>query len=449
MPRSLANCPEDIIECIIGLLDLVDICNVRLSCYLLAQKASHHYFKTFFKSKHVDLTLKSLARFAIGTSAGGLRSLAQEIFIVGVTNKKYENKEESMEQIPDIAEMNEYEALTKVKLLRRAFDGLTLHSKPDRKLSITLRVEVMDKKRRLLPVDATPGHPQMLLSVWKSTMETYKTTMQALAWSKLQIQSLNVFTQPDMQKCSLSCEQLVGIEEIHGDLSRPLASLNSLSISLCTRISLHEGNTLVGRRVSVGAAKSREEIEDENNFRGVARLLQFCKKLDSLELHHYHIRQESSRGRPRFCAEKILQRIVELDHLPHLQHCKIRGIYAREQDLLSLVERTRPSKLFLEAIYLSEGSFEPILNHCTGQTTMDSLHLNHLHEKELEDDTRYGVIHFRSDQDTSGGMMDARETLQREGDSTRNPITYDLYHGGLIAMPRDLERQRYLRLEYG
>lgn len=449
MPRSLANCPEDIIECIIGLLDLVDICNVRLSCSLLAEKASHHYFKTFFKSKHVDLTPESLARFAIGTNAGGLRSRAQEIFIVGITNKKYENKDESMEQNPDSAEMNDYEALTKVKLLRRAFDGLALHSKPDRKLSITLRVEVIDKKTRLLPIDATPGHPPMLVSVWKSAMETYKTTMQALAASKLQIQSLNIFTQPDMQKCSLSCEQLVGIEQVPADLGRSLASLNSLSISLCTRISLHESKSRVGLRVSVDSARSREEIEDENNFKGVARLLQFCKKLDCLDLHHYHIRPETSRGRPRFCAEKILQRIVELDHLPQLRHCKIRGIYAREQDLFSLVERTRPSKLFLEAIYLSEGSFEPILNHCTGQTTMESLHLNHLHEKEHEDDTRYGVIHFRSDQDTSGGMMDARETLQREGDITKDPITYDLYQRSLISMPRDLERQRYLRLEYG
>lgn len=445
MPRSFANCPEDIVECIIGLLNLVDICNVRLSCTLLAKKASHHYFKTFFKSKHVDLTAKSLERFAIGTSAGGLCSLAQEIFIVGIANKADDNKEESVEENPE----NDQEALYKIDLLRRAFDGLALHPNHEPNLSITLRVEVMDKNKRLLPVEATPDHPPMLISVWKSTMETYRITLRALAASKLQIQSLNIFAQPDMQKCSLSCEQLVGTEEDQAGLSRSLASLNSLAICACTRISPHERFTKArGRRVLVDSTRSQEEMEDENNFKGVARLLQFCKKLDYFELHHFHIRPNPVR-RPRFCAEKILQRIVELDHLPHIQHCKIRGIYARGQDLLSLVQRTRPSKLFLEAIYLSEGSFKPIIDYCTSQTTMDSMYLCNLHEKRHENDTGYAVLHFPYGQEISAGTIDAREKLQREGDGMREPITYDLNHGSVIAVPRDLEQMRYLRLEYG
>ncbi|KAH8662730.1 F-box domain protein [Ilyonectria robusta] len=450
MSFGLESCPDLVVECIVNLLDLDDICNLRLSCKSLAVKSSHYRFKTFFRSKHVDVTADALRTFAQGTQAGGLRSLVQELYLIGIAN---ETRNQKKPRTRNDSRNEEIRRAREINLLSQAFNGLAKYSKNGSLPSLTLRVAIVrNDKERILPVDARPW-PPMRKSVWQCTIYTFDTALRALAASKLRIESLNVFNDPDMERCSLACEQLNIIDWNDSGLAESFASLRSLSISISTRVfrfhkDIQEDEHDEGQPPRKDAAEVQAEAGDESNFVGLSRLLPLCNRLENFEVHYLQVPTGYSNLIDRFCCEKILQRVVELDRLPILKRCRLRGISAREVDLLDFVKRTRVCELSLESMILRTGTFRPIIDHCTSETAnMTKLYFDTLYERH----NREEMIFFVGGGKSRIGFpsANATERLEREGDSVRHPITY--YNPPLTPMgnPWIPEWRRFQRTEHG
>ncbi|KAF7552771.1 hypothetical protein G7Z17_g4092 [Cylindrodendrum hubeiense] len=291
----------------------------------------------------------ALQAFAQGVQAGGLRSLFQELYLIGIA---HEVKEWEPKTVDD-THSEEVRRTQDVNLLRQAFDELKKHSKSDSLPSLTLRVAVVrNGQKRILPVDKRGGAKSKI--VWQCTIRTFNTALQALAMSKLQIKNLNLFNDPDLQQCSIACEQLDEIDWNNPGLTESLAALESLSISTCTRVvkfykDYYETDDESELATSRSAAERQAEAEDASNFVGLSKLLSLCAGLENLELHYLYIRPTGGPSTiSRSWGEKILQHVVDLERLPNLKRCRLRGFTIRETDLLEFIKRTRVRDLSLE-----------------------------------------------------------------------------------------------------
>ncbi|KAF7554101.1 hypothetical protein G7Z17_g3194 [Cylindrodendrum hubeiense] len=477
MALGLQSCPEDVVECIVQLLDLDDVRNLRLSSRTLAVKSSHHSFKDYFQSKHVDMTASALDKFAQGTQAGDLRSLAQELHLIGIapeagdrklTASNYGNHEEE-----------ERNTTQEINLLSQAFDGLAKYAKGGNLPSLTLRVAVVrNDQERVLPVDTKLRAKSQ--GVWQSTTRTFDTALRALAMSKLQIKSLNIFNDSDLQQCSLSCEKLDMVDWSDDGLVKSLSTLKSLSISVCTRVVIHKDNdendddaddsdedddddsdddddedsedddddedeNEGGRGITRAAVETQAEEEDESGFSGLAGLLSLCTQLDDFELHYLAVRRPRSGRLDRSGSQRILQHAIEQKRLPTVKRCRIRGVTANEVDLLSFIKRTRVSELSLATMHLHTGTFGSIINYCTSEAAdLTKLYFNSL----FIDIEETGMVHFVGERSTVCLYRDS-EMLERKGDDIRRPIPYHVSPPMFIGSPITMKWLEYQEMEFG
>jgi hypothetical protein len=86
MSLGLEGCPNEAIECIVVHLGLIDIRSLRLSSRALGIKATEDHFKSYFHSKHVDITHSALSAFVDITGPGELGCFIQDLTLVGVVN---------------------------------------------------------------------------------------------------------------------------------------------------------------------------------------------------------------------------------------------------------------------------------------------------------------------------------------------------------------------------
>ncbi|CAM1510061.1 Fc.00g003960.m01.CDS01 [Cosmosporella sp. VM-42] len=394
MPSPLESCPAEIVECIVRLLDLKDICSLRLSCISLAAKSSQYRFKTFFRSQHVDVTTDALEAFAQGLPAKG----------ASIANRGS---------------------------LR----------------SPTLRVAVFrEENDRVLPVEVH----QLCVSkiLWQCTTQTFATALRALAASTLRIESLNVYNDLDMQRCSLACEQLNIIDWNDAGLAKSLETLSSLSISISTEVfGFQEDDYENEYDLKKQSAEAQAKAEDETNFLGLSRLFQLCNRLENFELHFLRV---YSNIMHHFNCEIILKHVVELKQLPRLKRCSLRGMPAREVDLLEFIKWTNVCELSLESVKLQAGTFKSIIEYCTSETAnITKVYFNALYERHdhiemiFFDGGGKSRVGFYSERDR------ASEWLEREGNIIRRPITYHLRLRWGMRNPYMVEWRRSQRTEYG
>lgn len=221
-------------------------------------------------------------------------------------------------------------------------------------------------------------------------------------------------------------------------LATSLASLKTLSISYSDRI-INVRNEDIGDTgdsadeidhdaSAVDDFREDDDIEveacDEANFLGLARLLKLCSGLENLELDHYAIPLD---GYPYFDLHRgmFLQHIVVTVQLPKLQRCTLRGLRAREVDLLQFLKKSTPAiKDFqMDMVRLASGTFSSILNYCTSEHAgLERLYFNDLfapgelkHAYYDRDSGKPRLINFDG---PCSNMLD------RIGPEVRRPIVY-------------------------
>ncbi|KAK9601657.1 hypothetical protein V6Z92_001698 [Aspergillus fumigatus] len=468
---GLAQCPAQVVEEIDAYLDLTDVGNLRQTNRRLRSQVTQGRFRLNFRSKRVKITGAHLQQLGLLTQRGWLGCETRHLTLVGVVNDTMAldaglKADATNPRKRDLAILQQrrqdYEQLLEsgkiVQLLSQAFKYLATNSAERKLQSLSLEVAVyrQDAEREVTPLAGSSWR-----LVWQTTAETFRIVLAALQKSLLAVDYLNVFNGSYMQRCSLESRELSQIDYHNERLSKVLGALKALSISVSDRILWLTPQD--AQRSSDGSAdvidwsddehdrridKAAAEAQDESNFVGLARILDLCHELKSLQIHQYLVNARHLTFHIPFPRERLFQRVAELAALPALEDCSLRGVFIRERNLLALLKRTQLRRLTLESVQMVSGTFRSTFDACTGETS--SLSYLYLDELMIQGDlvhfTGVGAPRFNTWVGAHGS-----NTLKREGEELKHPIRYHLPHGMPIPLGSPARQQWILeqRQEYG
>ncbi|KAH2019613.1 hypothetical protein KXV65_003374 [Aspergillus fumigatus] len=460
---GLAQCPAQVVEEIVAYLDLTDVGNLRQTNRRLRSQVTQGRFRLNFRSKRVKITGADLQQLGLLTQRGWLGCETRHLTLVGMVNDTMAleaglKADATNPRKRDLAILQQrrqdYEQLLEpgkiVQLLSQAFKYLATNSAERKLQSLSLEVTVyrQDAERELEACLADYGRDLPIV-------------LAALQKSLLAVDYLNVFNGSYMQRCSLESRELSQIDYHNERLSKVLGALKALSISVSDRILWLTPQD--AQRSSDGSAdvidwsddehdrridKAAAEAQDESNFVGLARILDLCHELKSLQIHQYLVNARHLTFHIPFPRERLFQRVAELAALPALEDCSLRGVFIRERNLLALLKRTQLRRLTLESVQMVSGTFRSTFDACTGETS--SLSYLYLDELMIQGDlvhfTGVGAPRFNTWVGAHGS-----NTLKREGEELKHPIRYHLPHGMPIPLGSPARQQWILeqRQEYG
>ncbi|GIC86289.1 F-box domain protein [Aspergillus udagawae] len=388
MTVGLESCPPEIIGSIVRVLDLTDVGNLRLTSRCLRSKATQGHFRSCFWSKRVKFTGPELENLAIVTQRGWLGCEINDLTLVGVVNNT-ERLEEAVWVNSDDPKKTDLETLQQrqrdyerllesgelVHILGNVFKNIVANNSTGklRSLSLEVIVYLSNAKDELAPPAGGPWRP-----IWQMAAETHRIVFSALMDSNLEIDSLNIFNRAGLQRCSIAGNELSSIDYAAEGLIMPLRSLESLSISVSEPILHVTLDDLLNddseyEVTSEDEDQAREEAmmkaNDERNFTGLASLIQACRNLKHLDIHHCRV--ELGHPFANIPNERLFGRVAALDTLPQLEGCGLRGLSLTEDDLLAFLRRLSSSlrRFEMETITMTSGTFGSIFELLTATST--------------------------------------------------------------------------------
>ena len=430
MTPSLEGLPNEVIDSIVALSDLGDICSLRLCSRTLATKATQVHFKSYFLSRHVDITDNSLREFVHLTQPGWLGCLIQHLVLVGVVNdtegledeirelrerwcceEEYDDRDWTTKVEQDLKQREiEFQQMTKAKqnldilkqrqiefrqmhvsgtdvsLINEAFRNIAANGRIGRLFSLSLEVVVysVDGEQRFRPPVRGDWGP-----IWKSTTQTFHTAIRSLAVSQLPIEKLNIFNDRRLQCCSLACSELGRIDFEHKGLSISLASLKSLSVSFSDTVIywsrqsaglLYDPTEELDWEIDTNAkdcddseASDSDDSEASDRDDSITdaedehKFMGLAKLLQlSSQLEDLELHKCDLREKTLTLRERLFQHIAEIHTPPKLKRLELRGLVVEEQDLLVFIQRTGIGELSMYNTTLSSGTFRSIFDYCTG-----------------------------------------------------------------------------------
>ncbi|KAK3175602.1 hypothetical protein K4F52_010120 [Lecanicillium sp. MT-2017a] len=246
---------------------------------------------------------------------------------------------------------------------------------------------------------------------------------------------------------------------------RSLAHLTTLSISLTDRIFVFDGDEEADEDLSEceeeegdvsswqPSGKDAEIVaasQDESNFSGLANLIAACPRLEDIELHYHSVAWPKTRLFNCFRRDQILTHMAGLANLPPLKCCRLRGITARQVDLLQFIRKAKVAEVFIESIHLAAGTLRPIIDYCISESGyVRKLHIDTVYEK-CEEGYR-GLVHFLGEGESKryAGTFDVgTELLNREGDGRTRAVSYYVQRPIADATPATCDWTRRQREEY-
>jgi hypothetical protein len=443
---SLQDLPPELTESVVLLLSLADICSLRLASKRLASNTAQKHFKAKFRTKRLELTEQQLRSFVAVTAHGGLGCQLQDLtFVAPVYNTTTltARLESKTAQCADLDEKGRLrgrcvrkrltdgelrqagldlvvlqERLAEqfdmiqhrrnVTLLSQAFCNLAAHGVSLRVLQTEVQIYKDDTTMPLLPLFGGHWKP-----IWAATARASYTIFTSLADCDLPIDILDIFSSARMVRCSLSCNELNGIDLASGRLNGSLGLLTSLSM----RISDH-GVSQISENHSSADESSDEgrsvEITQPSNFDGLRSLLQTCSSLQKLDLTHFSL-ESVDRGSTR--GHAVLQVLSEVN-LPRLRSLTLQGFRTTGSELLTLVQGFKTLRsLSLAHMKLIEGTFRPVLNHCTVEAKMEEVELDTLFESDFIQFERPWVLEGTSTTSVFQGCLRSRASYRRPLDN--------------------------------
>ena len=234
----------------------------------------------------------------------------------------------------------------------------------------------------------------------------------ALTESELRVQDLAVFNSPDLDVCSLFRDQL-GILDFP-KLKNLTSHLKTLSLSILARdsSSVYDGYGLP------------DQFMTEDDFTGLGTLVAHCTTLKVLDVHYYSIgydRGLQTDHNPISTTTPSSSELVKRT-ANQLELLVLAGLVIRENDLLEFLKRNRSTRLELDHIKLTEGSFRSILDFCSNPDSgLTSLRLTSLFEKTIVWFSESNVGEF----DLDTGAISS--SFSRDGDDIWLPIFYHVH----------------------
>lgn len=440
----MEDLPSELIEMIVVLLDLPNICSIRLVSRQLSSKATQEHFRSFFRARRVYLEQQSLQEFAHATRRGGLGCLLTRLEVIGIAAEtscledgmSYGDLDESGRVAsPGTAKgtrdrHRDRSALRNAKndarLLGEAFNNIGTASAVGGLESLSLKVHVLRhaSDRLDLPVlhvydpgvneEAECGADRDAIS--RTAAETFAAAAESLVASRLRVWELIIFNGTDMQRCSLAAAALKNINSLYPRLRYSLTSLRKLSLSL-----------------------SRHRDEISSDLVGLTRLLQIAPGLRELEVHVFIADRALDWRR-----EDHMRLLAAQKHLPQLTSCRLRGLYVSVTDLCTFVQKTRPRSLHLKHITARSGTWKTFFDFlATAETNVEDLYMEDLFERQHLIFDEPGTLKYgpKSERGT--------HTLARHGEEVARPIAYHFSQSRMLGIPGLRLWREQATLEYG
>ena len=467
MARSLEDCPPEIVEAIVESLPFEDICNVRLSSRSLGLMVAQETYKSHFVTKHVDIRRECLETFIHVTKPGSVGCSVENLVLTGLafdaslldttlreearwvterngpmfSSVQHKCTPEELVKITEDLETFKHRQQEQVQLknsgqdkalLRKAFSNLATYGKTGSLPSLSLDVIVFrkDSKTRSLPVEG--GDWQL---IWKTAAYAFHTSMEALAWSRLPIERMDIFH--TSLRCSLSCNELSKLDAYMEGLGDSLRALKSLSISSSEGL-LNES------QLNAGEDAMKLVVTDESNFIGLSNVLGLATNLEELRLHWFNTHQH--RLNINDCQhQKFFRRLGESSCLPCLRTVILQGCYVTEDSLLAFLESRPIKSLSMDNVYMREGTFASVFGYVTtDEAGLGYLYFDDLWESQLLYFTGSGSPKFPNSQPTHGG-----QTLERKGQEVKQPIPYHFPRGRSLGSAQAYKWGMLRRRQYG
>lgn len=397
---SLQDLPLELLERVVVLLPLSDICSLRLTNKCLALNTVQKHFKGFFRTKRVAITERELRTFVAVTAYDGLACLVQNLTLVAPVYNTLElttqleektakrarmvdnghsakidwhdlTEEELQQARLDLEVLKERSAeqldmlhhQRDVDLLGQAFFNLAAHGASLRIVRTELEIYKDDTTTPLLPFFG--GHEK---PIWTSIASISHTLFASLAACELPVQSLNLFNRTRMLRCSVPCNEFYSDYFASGRLDASLGHLTELSL----RIS--------GKLIERSPGRGMTEDTEDSNFDGLQSMLQTCSRVQKLDLVHFS--QDWIPDMNVLCDSVL--RALGGSGLPCLQCLTLQNFKVTEDELLTLLKGFETLRsLSLCYFRLGEGSFKRILDYCTMEAAMDEVILDYLVEDRL------------------------------------------------------------------
>lgn len=455
MAPTLEEIPNELLERIIQLLDRRDIFNLRSSSRLLASKAMQRRFKSFFRTKHVQLDERSLKDFVRVTQSGGVGCLVENLILVGlVTDQAFAEEPVRNPATSGIAAQDannklywrqRFDALITrrdaLRTLRDSKDDLRLLSEALRNISqsatahclssLSLKIRVYWHHGRRHEVPALHSHePDFDDSIscgadfgliYEAAAHTFRITMESLASSLLAVEKLDIYNGSDMQRCSLPDRELNNVGANYPGLHACFAPMESLTMSLCNpRPPEVKHCEWAGERPFWLEGGITPVTPDLSESLGLGQLLKLTQHLSHLNLHYFT--QHSWDPTEKLHSQVLTQYAATCSPLPKLRSCRISGLHCDPDELIIFLQQTKPKRIALENIFALSKTWRPIFDLLTSpQAELESLYLDDLFE---------GHRHICFDApgpakyDETGTT--GCNTVQRRSETVRLPINYHL-----------------------
>ena len=417
----LDELPAELIEHIVTLLTLNEICALRLANRSLASKASQDHFRAFYRSKRVDIDEHGLKDFVVCTANNGMGCLIDDFTLTGLVYntlffKSYFRtgniKAETCEQLDggrvrristgwravtdeerDIfkrqlntlqrrqeAQLHFLQSEDAQRLLIKAFRNIRRGRTSQRPLSLTLDLAVYRDDALLRTTPAEGGSWRL---IWQSAIDTFQLVQDALDASMLPVHHLRLFPTQGRNgqlRSSLTCNE-IGPVITYSGLENCLANLKALTISF-SDVSLRFSD----KDAELMEASDKHELRrqpcpgkdlqlimqaaDPNNFAGLLSFIKACRNLEELDLHRCQLTHDESISNVQ--GDKVSHMLFHNLKLPRLRDVKLRGFRAGQDDTITFLQsHPRIEDLLLKNFTLSSGTFQPIFTHLTGNPDSD------------------------------------------------------------------------------
>lgn len=405
---GLDGIPVEIMEDIVTLLALPDICSLRLTGREVNSKSSQGIFKSYFRNKTITMSDSEQLHHAVHmTQRQKFGCLVEHLTLVGTSRNQTEWAKDATVLLGQV-----------MKNLRLGVAGGCLLS-----LSLTIKDGVKYNGNSVIR-DGSDWR-----SVWKTAAKCFETTMQALSASELPIESLDIFS--GVICCSLAFDRLATILEL--DLSASLQRLKRLSMSL----SHH-----------VAQKPESEEMQalttGERHTNAICTFLQHCPVLEDLHLHWYQLHTPNMTDALSE-EHRFFDRVAQSCRIPSLKRCTLKGIRVSEAALLSFLRPMQLNSIEMEEIHLHSGTFLPVFDYLVDHMEqLEYVHLNDLWETRLIYFDAPGEPHFPGSEPPIGP-----NTITRTGADARMPIKYQHSRGYSLGSAKASNWHRKKVIQYG
>lgn len=422
------TCPPEIVESIVKLLPLHDICNLRLTNQSLASKATQKHFKANFHSRRVELSRRELRKFITATEFSGLESsLLRDLTLVAPVYSTIELEGRLRQKAIDTPVLADDGTFRKIEsrdlgaedlqrtegnlhtlrqlrdehsefinrgedfvLLSQAFANLFRHGVSLRSISAQVAVYRIDYSTPLQPLYGGGWKP-----IWSAAGDGVRSIFTSLTKSALCVEELHLFSSDQMLRCSLPCDTFSSIDFTSAAMRCCLQNLSTLSMRISDKIIDQssrdpldvDDNYSMTDMETYGTFRSMEEIvreaSDERSFTGLSSMLHECHHLTSLEISHFELDFPTPEA-TRLQNDGILRAVLDA-HLPCVRKLTLQGFFDTEEALFLSLLRSLPTLriLSLHCIRLNEGGrWRRILDYCTAdaESEIEEMHLDTLLE---------------------------------------------------------------------